>query len=268
MNLKTTLLLLLTLLSTMLYAKQPARMFQPNDEDLVNYEVPEWYADAKVGYWAIYGLYSIPAYGSEWYGRFMYYTEDGANKDNNNMPFGMQISNSHRERYGNPKEFGYKDFIPMFKADKFDANEWLDFCVEGGGRFFTMIGIFHDNFCMYDSAVNPFNSADMGPNRDFVAELREATYKRGLRFGLSNHSAWNSTFFQYNEANGFDASLETLWLYGGGKVDESAVQRWWDQTIEMADKYQPDLYYFDWCWNISPLFESAGTTFGVLLQQL
>lgn len=258
---RNLLLLLLVYVLFLSPAKAQTKCFEANDKDLVNYEVPEWYADAKVGYWAIYGLYSIPAFGSEWYGRFMYYTKDGANKNQKNVPFGMRISDAHRKKYGNPKEFGYKDFIPMFKSEKFNADEWLDFCVEGGGKFFTMIGIFHDNFCMYDSEVNPFNSMDMGPKRDFVAELRKATRKRGLHFGLSNHSAWNGTFFQFNKANGFDASPETLWLYGSGKVDEAAVDRWWRQTTEMADKYQPDLYYFDWCWNMSPLFEQRRRDF-------
>lgn len=254
---KNFILPLLTLLSVSTITAQ-TQFDATDNENLVAYEVPEWYQDAKLGYWAIWGVYSVPAFAgdhaAEWYGRWMYCEDNGS--DSGYEERGLKIADFHRKKFGDPAEFGYKDFIPMFTAKRFDADKWLDFCVEGGAKFFTMIGVFSDNYCMWDSDSNPFNSMDTTPQRDFVAELQEATKKRGLHFGLSNHSAWNGTFFEYNHINQGDAVLpDDIWLYGSGEVDQAAVDRWWMQTIEMADKYQPDLYYFDWCWNLSPLFE-------------
>ncbi|MDE6000141.1 MAG: alpha-L-fucosidase, partial [Bacteroidaceae bacterium] len=73
-----------------------------------NYRTPEWFMDAKFGIFIHWGVYSVPASGSEWYPKHMY----------------NAMSREHRQRWGNPCEFGYKDFIPLFKAEKFDAEEW------------------------------------------------------------------------------------------------------------------------------------------------
>lgn len=230
-----------------------------NDQNLVAYEVPEWYQDAKIGYWAIWGLYSVPAFGSEWYGRFMYCNDE----NDPGQAKGMKVAKSHREKFGDPATFEYEDFIPLFKAEKFNADEWLDLTVAGGAKFFTMIGIFHDNYCMWDSKSNPYNTVNTGPHRDIVAELKEATKERGLKFGLSNHSAWNATFFQYRHKNGYakNDTPEDRHKYGTGSVDQEAIERWWAQTLEMANKYQPDLYYFDWGWNQNPLFDQRRKDF-------
>lgn len=231
--------------------------FTATDSSLVKYQTPEWYKDAKLGYWVHWGIYSIPAYAgdhaAEWYGRWMYAVDDGSGK-NRGPGFekrGLKTAEYHRTHFGNPKEFGYKDFVPMFTAEKFDANVWADLFVEGGAKFFTMMAMHHDNFCLWDSESTPFNSVNMGPKRDFVAEMKEAISKRGLRFGVSNHSAWNGDFFAFNHYNGFDGlQKEYQPLYGTGSVDSLAKVKWWERTTELAEKYKPDLYYFDWGWHV------------------
>ena len=109
-------------------------------------------------------------------------------------------------------------------------------------------------------------SVDTGPRRDFVAELQKAVKARGLKIGVSNHSAWNGHFFQFNHANGFDASdPSTQTLYGRGGVDSLDIAAWWERTTELAEKYQPDLYYFDWGWNIPPFSEQDPLNFCALV---
>ena len=239
-----------------------AKYFNSSDSSLVQYQIPEWYKDAKFGYWCTWGLYSIPAYGgdhaSEWYGRWMYCVDDGSGskKGNGFEQRGLKTAAYHKEKYGDPSEFGYKDFIPFFKAEKWDADEWANIFQKGGGKFFVFMGMHHDNFCLWDSESQPFNSVDMGPKRDFAAEMKKAVKARDMYFGLSNHSAWNGTFFQFNHRNGFDGlQKRNQELYGTGKVDSIAIKRWWKTSIELADKYQPDLYYFDWGWNRKPFSE-------------
>ena len=156
------------------------------------------------------GLYSIPAYAgdhaAEWYGRWMYTMDDGSGNERGAgfEQRGLKTAAYHREHFGDPAVFGYKDFIPMFKAEKWSADEWADLFMEGGGKFFVFMGMHHDNFCLWDSKNQPFNSVKMGPYRDFTAEMKKAVKDRGLYFGVSNHSAWNGRFFEYNHRNGFD----------------------------------------------------------------
>lgn len=242
--------------------------FEATAESLVQYQVPEWYADAKLGYWVTWGLYSIPAFAgdhaAEWYGRWMYTVDDGSGAKSGPgfEKRGLRTATFHRRHFGDPSEFGYKDFIPMFKAHNFNADEWAELFRQGGAKFFTMMAMHHDNYCLWDAESTPFNSVDTGPQRDFVAELQRAVKNRGMHFGVSNHSAWNGHFFRFNHVNGFDAAdPATHKLYGRGGVDSADIAAWWERTIELAEKYRPDLYYFDWGWNIKPFTEKERMDF-------
>ena len=264
--------------------------YKANWESLKNYEAPEWYEDAKLGFWVHWGVYSVPAFmgehAAEWYGRWMY-CHEGQERDFLHPEY---VYNHHRENYGPQSEFGYKDFIPMFKAEKFNANEWAELCVAGGAKYFCMMGTHHDTFCMWDTKLSKWNSVAMGPKRDLVGELAKAIRAKGLKFGVSNHSAWNYSFFQFNHLNKYDAkdpanqdlygnpiinpALDTIryipgegrnsWLGRVGgmiKPSERDLNRWLERTNELCDMYQPDLYYFDWGMNI-PEFESRRLEFG------
>lgn len=267
-----------------------AQTYQANWESLKNYEAPEWYEDAKLGFWVHWGVYSVPAFkgdhAAEWYGRWMYSQKDQSSRNNQ----GLATHLHHNETYGSPAEFGYKDFIPMFKAEHFNADEWADLCVEGGAKFFTMMGAHHDAFCLWDTKLSKWNSVNMGPKRDLVGEIEKAVRKRGLKFGVSNHTAWNYCFFQWNHINRYDAANpEYQDLYGNPIVQPSAdtirigtgeerntwiprsrgavqpserdMNRWLARTEELADMYKPDLYYFDWGFNPSE-WDSRKQEFG------
>ncbi|MFR9651880.1 MAG: alpha-L-fucosidase [Rikenellaceae bacterium] len=233
-----------------------APYFVATESSLVRYNVPEWYEDAKIGYWVHWGLYSVPSYAgdhaAEWYGRWMYVVDDdsGNKKGPGYEQRGLKTAQHHRETYGDPKEFGYKDFIPMWSANKFDAEQWADLFTEGGAKFFTMMAMHHDNYPLWNSESMPINSATTGPKRDFVAEMERAIRKRGLKFGVSNHSAWNSRFFEFNHVNGIDAKESPL--YGNAEVGVDDVTQWWGRSTELVERYHPDLVWFDWCWNIKP----------------
>ncbi|WP_234042042.1 alpha-L-fucosidase [Persicirhabdus sediminis] len=218
--------------------------YQATNESLVNYQVPEWYQDAKFGIWAHWGVYSVPAFGgthaAEWYPRHMY------DQTNANGHY-----EHHQKTYGDNTEFGYKDFIPMFKAEKFDANQWMDLAENAGAKFYTVVSMHHDGFAMYDSEHTKWNAAKMGPKRDLTKELIDAARARGLRTGISNHFAFNNAYYDHMFKFGGDWAEEYEDLYGRGseKMDEWGLNRWWNVTTELVDKYSPDLYYFDWGWN-------------------
>ena len=222
--------------------------FTATEHSLKQYQVPEWYQDAKLGYWVHWGIFSVPAHAegraASWYGRNMYDSR-GVNRES-------KIAAYHRAHYGDPKEFGYKDFVPMWKAEKFDPEAWADLFQEGGAKFFTMLGMHHDNFPLWDSQTTPFNAANYGPKKDLVAMMEKAIRKRGMRFGLSNHSAWNSRFFELNHKNKHDVSVNHHSIYGNAEPNAEDVALWWARSTEMVEKYHPDLVWFDWCWAVYP----------------
>lgn len=262
---------------------QTSNTYKADWESLKKYQAPEWYEDAKLGFWVHWGVYSVPAFkgkhAAEWYGRWMY-SQLGQSSRNNQ---GLATHLHHQRTYGNPSEFGYKDFIPMFKAEKFNADKWADLCVRGGAKFFTMMGAHHDAFCLWDTKLTRWNSVSMGPKRDLVGEISKAVRKKGLKFGVSNHTAWNYGFFVWNHINKYDAinpkyqdlygnpiiqkcadtirfletdnrtswMKKTKWNSSFARASERDMNRWLDRTKELAEKYKPDLYYFDWGFNPS-----------------
>ncbi len=143
-------------------------------DSLSNHRTPEWFRKAKFGIFIHWGIYSVPAFGSEWYSRNMYIQ-------------GSPEYEHHRAVYGPQKEFGYKDFIPMFKAEKFDAAKWVDLFCRAGARYVVPVAEHHDGFQMYKSEISRWNAYEMGPGRDVLGELTAEMEKRGLVNGASTH---------------------------------------------------------------------------------
>ena len=135
--------------------------FRPDWNSLSQYKVPEWYRDAEVGIFIHWGVYSVPAFGSEWYPRQMYLAGSAENAH--------QVST-----YGPLNNFGYKDFIPMFKAQHFDPQGWAALFKASGARYVVPVFEHHDGFQMYDSALSDWNAAKMGPHRDLMGDLEKA----------------------------------------------------------------------------------------------
>ena len=243
--------------------------YEPTKESLDNCEIPEWYQDAKFGIWPIWGVYSVPAYrgdhAAEWYGIWMHCVEKepetiklSPKKRWNDYYdlLSIEFIAHHNKTYGSPSEFGYHDFMPMWKAEKWNPDEWAKLTADSGAKFLCMMGTFHDGISLYDSDYTEWDTVDKGPKRDLCAEMKKALYARGLKFGISNHFAWNSSFFKYYHNNGYAKGQdEYADLYSKGVVDEDYLQRWWNRTAEMVDKCQPDLYYFDLGWHGQPWFD-------------
>ena len=158
-------------------------MYQPTWESLSNYHCPEWYRDAKFGIFIHWGVYSVPGFGSEWYPRQMYDRNDTA------------VFNHHVRTYGTQDKFGYKDFIPMFKAEKFNADQWIEIFKKAGAKYVVPVAEHHDGFAMYHTSLSKWNAYDMGPRRDIIGELAAAARKQGLIFGLSSHRIEHWFFF-------------------------------------------------------------------------
>jgi alpha-L-fucosidase len=236
--------------------KKPPR-FQPNWESITaQYQVPQWYQDAKLGIFIHWGVYSVPAYHDEWYPRWMYQSGPKVR--------GLAFDH-HIATYGPQDKFGYKDFIPMFKAEKWDPQAWARLFKESGAQYVVPVAEHHDGFSMYDSAINPWNSVKMGPRRDVIGELSKAIRKEGLHFGLSSHRAEHWWFFSGGREFPSDVQdPKYAGLYAPARADrknmdtpegEAFKKDWLARSKELVDKYQPELVYFDVVGNWGPMFQ-------------
>lgn len=230
----------------------PAGPFGGSRESLRSYRAPEWFRDAKFGIWAHWGPQSAAEYG-DWYARNMYIE-------------GHKQYKYHVATYGHPSKFGFKDIIPTWKAEKFDAEHLMELYKNAGAKYFVSMGVHHDNFDLWNSKLNGWNSVKMGPKKDIVGAFRQAALKRGMRFGVSEHLAVSYHWFQTSHGadktgplagvpyDGADPKYSSLY-----HETHQAPERLWDETgvplkwkehylarmKDLIDNYQPDLLYTD-----------------------
>ncbi|NYE27818.1 alpha-L-fucosidase [Rhodanobacter sp. K2T2] len=234
--------------------------FHADWASLETYRSPGWYDNAKFGIFIHWGVYSVPAFGSEWYPRLMY--QKGSTE------YLHQIAT-----YGALSAFGYKDFIPLFKAQRFDASTWAALFKAAGARYVVPVAEHHDGFAMYDSKLSQWTAAQMGPHKDIIGLLEKAVRAQGLRFGVSSHRAEHDWFFDggrhvdsdvndpryaglYGPAEDHlskdDQKLAEDWTY----VSQAWLDDWLARTAELIDDYHPDMIYFDW-WIGHPTFRNT-----------
>lgn len=187
--------------------------FEPTWQSLKQYEAPEWFRNVKFGIWAHWGPQCVEGTG-DWMARFMY--EEGS------YPY-----NYHVKNYGHPSEFGFKDIIHVWKAEKWDPEKLVTFYKEIGAQYFFAMGNHHDNMDLWDSKYQPWNSLNMGPKRDIIGEWAKAARKNKLPFGVSIHAAhawlWYETS-QRADKKGDKAGIP----YDGNMTKEDGKGKWWE----------------------------------------
>lgn len=233
-----------------------AEPFEPTWQSLERYECPEWFRDAKFGIYSHWGPYSAAHAdrNTDWYSRNMY------------VP-GHPNHQFHLKTFGPVSQFGYKDLIPRFTAERFDPDQWVDLYVEAGARFAGPVAEHADGFAMWDSQVTSWNAKLMGPKRDIVQEMRQAVRRRGLKFMTSLHHQWKWGWYPTWNAETDTSKAEYAGLYGpkvppgawgtqqpDGRLDvmkpdprpsvEFAAD-WLARAKEVVAMYEPDLLWFD-----------------------
>lgn len=224
--------------------------YKDNWDSLSAHQTPAWFKEAKFGIFIHWGIYSVPAFGNEWYSRNMYIQ-------------GSREYKHHLETYGTHKEFGYKDFIPMFKAEKFNASEWIDLFKKAGARYIVPVAEHHDGFQMYKSDISHWNAAEMGPRRDALGELTEEMKKQGLINGASTHRIEHWFFMgggREFDSDITDAEKEGDFYWPAMPLQDNCfhdlnsepvptqdfLEDWMIRTCELIDRYRIRELYFDW----------------------
>ena len=218
-------------------------------ESLCAYQVPSWYKAAKFGIFIHWGLFSVPAYANEWYTRNMYMQ-------------GTREFEHHVKTYGPHKDFGLKDFIPMFKGEHFDPDAWTALFKEAGAQYVVPVAEHHDGFQMYRSSISHWNAAEMGPQRDVLGELKKSFEESGLTFGASSHRIEHWWFLGHGKE--FESDIheplkrgDFYWpsmkepedqfdIFSQPAPSEEYMQDWLARTCEIVDRFHPHVLYFDW----------------------
>ena len=253
-----------------------SRPFLPTWDSLAAYTVPQWFRDAKFGMWAHWGPQCQPEAG-DWYARNMYIE-------------GSEQYKIHLQKYGHPSVFGFKDVIHEWKAERWDPRDLLALYKRAGAKYFMALANHHDNFDLYNSKYQPWNSVAIGPRKDLIAGWAKAAREQDLPFGVSVHAAHAWTFYETAQRHDlagphkdipYDGKLRTAdgrgkwwngldpqalyaqdhalsedswkgdlgrqWDWGNGASVPSKAygEKFYNRTIELIDRYNPDLVYFD-----------------------
>jgi alpha-L-fucosidase len=234
--------------------------FTAEIESLQSCACPDWFRDAKFGIWSHWGPQAVPRHG-DWYARRMYLQGD-------------DFYDFHLEKYGHPSQFGYKDIIPLWKAENFDPKGLMEQYVAAGAKYFVSMGVHHDNFDLWNSKHHRWNAVEMGPQRDIVGAWKTAAAKFGLPFGVSEHLGASYNWFApshgsdqsgplagvpYDGQNPEFADLyhpsgplserqhvyESIMAEKWYSRDAQWAQTWLARVKDLLDNYQPDLLYTD-----------------------
>ena len=187
--------------------------FAPDWDSLAQYRTPDWFRNAKFGIWAHWGPQCEPEFG-DWYARAMY--EEGSD-----------AYKYHLKKYGHPSQFGFKDIIHKWKAERWDPDSLVALYKQAGAKYFVALANHHDNFDLYASKHQPqWNSTRLGPKKDLIAGWGAAARRHGLRFGVSVHAAHAWTW--YETAQGADKSGPCAGVPYDGKMSKADGKgKWW-----------------------------------------
>ncbi|MBV8388409.1 MAG: alpha-L-fucosidase [Mucilaginibacter sp.] len=244
--------------------------FKPTWESLQTYQTPEWFRDAKFGMWAHWGPQCQPEAG-DWYARGMYQE-------------GSEQYKIHLQKYGHPSKFGFKDVINVWKAENWNPEELVGLYKSAGAKYFMALANHHDNFDLYDSKYqSSWNSTKIGPKKDLIGGWAKAARNNELPFGVSVHASHAWMFYETSQgsdksgpfagvpydgnitrANGKGAWWDGLdpqelyaqnhevsqgwnWDWENKKYwpSQAYCEKFYNRTIELINKYNPDVVYFD-----------------------
>lgn len=251
--------------------------FEPTWQSLKQYECPAWFRDVKFGIWAHWGPQCQPERG-DWYARHMYPEDHWQGK-------------FHREKYGHPSKVGFKEVIHDWKAENWDPDRLVALYKRAGAQYFFAMANHHDNFDLWDSPYQPWNSVDMGPKKNIIAGWAKAAREQGLRFGVSLHAAHAWTWYETSQGSdktgpmakipydgtltkadgqgqwweGYDpqdlyaqnhkpsrgsdnlGTIHSQWNWGNGASipDQAYCDKFYNRTVDLINRYEPDLVYFD-----------------------
>jgi alpha-L-fucosidase len=238
-------------------------IFSSDSVSFKAYHYPEWFRNAKFGIWAHWGPQAVPRQG-DWYARKLYESDVVDRKLNQSTGKPSRQYLYHMEHYGHPSKFGYKDILPLWKAERWQPEKLMALYKRTGARYFVSMATHHDNFFLWNSAIHRWNSVKVGPKKDVVGLWQQAAKKEGLYFGVSEHLGASYTWFQTSHKSDPSGSMKGV-PYDGAipefqdlyhkptaaddidwlTKDPENQKNWLASITELIDMYKPDLLYSD-----------------------
>lgn len=226
--------------------------YEPTWESLKKAEVPKWFDDSKFGIMIHWGAYSV--FGAVPEDSRGNYSEHVAS--NMYRPLRGTYPPLLKKKFGASfPEFGYKDMIPLFRGEKFDANKWLNLFEKAGAKYIIPVGEHHDGFAMWDSDLTTWDAKEKGPERDIIGELAKATRKKGMKFAPSIHRERHTAYYAVEKnvgggpmpaiAEEIKRMPEAESLYGPFEINDAFMQDFLARWEEICYKYKPDFYWLD-----------------------
>jgi alpha-L-fucosidase len=228
--------------------------FEGTPESLKQFQCPDWFRNAKFGIWAHWGPQAVPGDG-DWYARQLYIDQNRG---------GHNAYQSHLKLYGHPSQVGYKDILPLWRAEKWDPDRLMELYKAAGAHYFFAQAVHHDNFDNWNSKYQKWNSVNIGPHQDMVGIWQASAKKLGLPFGVSEHLGHSFTFMQSSHGSDksgpfagvpYDGANPLYWdLYqlpadpgdtGWYSKDPRWAQEWYARIYDLVTTYKPDLLYSD-----------------------
>lgn len=233
--------------------------YKPTLESLGKHLVPQWFKDAKFGIFIHWGIYSVPAFAPDYdppyppgppyswpqgtaYAEWYWYSMHDSNNDTYSY---------HRRKYG--ENFNYDDFIPWWKAEKFDARSWVRLFEEAGARYFAQVSKHHDGFALFPSRTTNRSTTVMGPRRNLAGELfgaarKHSKLKAGFYYSLAE---WYNPAGVYSPFTGWSRppynpyTGERVPYTGYKPIDDYVRDHDLPQLRELIDGYDPDILWAD-----------------------
>jgi alpha-L-fucosidase len=233
--------------------------FEGTRESLQQYQIPQWFQDAKFGIWAHWGPQSGIEQG-DWYARNMYIQ--------GSRQYKYQVAT-----YGHPSKVGYKDLCPKWKAAEFDPEHLMGLYKRAGAQYFMSMGVHHDNFDLWNSKYTRWNAVKVGPHKDIVGLWRKAALRHGLKFGVSEHLWISYKWFAvshgsdktgplagvsydgvnpayadlYHDAGCAQWAEDSPQQFGWNDIGipDAWKRQWFNRIMNLVDSYQPDYLYTD-----------------------
>lgn len=214
--------------------------YTPTDESLSSHQAPYWFQDAKFGIFIHWGIYSVPAWApvgtqyAEWYWNQM---QDPGNPTHAH----------HRDTYG--ESFAYDDFIPQFRAERFDPRSWVELFRDAGAQYHVLTSKHHEGFALWDTKLSDRNSVKMGPKRDVIKELFEASRRyapelhRGLYFSMPEWFNPDHPWMGHAPRNPY--TLEPVPYTGHTAGRDYVTEFQGPQMLELIEGYDPEIIWCD-----------------------
>jgi alpha-L-fucosidase len=214
-------------------------------------EVPEWFLDAKLGFMVSWGAFSVPAWG-EPIGE-LGTIEDWKEWFKHN-PYAEWYYNTIRIEGSPAREFhkknfndcDYDDLLDMWKAEKFQPDEWAKLFAYAGAQYIVPLSKHHDGITLWDApGTGTRNTVHRGPKRDLIGDIATAVRKAGIRFAVyySGGLDWEvtKTMPAISDSNQGNGGMQR-------PVDAAYSMYAYKHVIDLIDRYKPDVLWNDIEW--------------------